>query len=245
MKKLLVLMTSALFITLVLLQSYRYNDSELLDYSVSRSVLRLTTGSSNATGFVIEFKNKKYVLTNHHVCEGNDKMRGQNGALFFDLLVQFSDKLVDLCILNFDGDLPALKLYPFNKRVAKVYKTLGHPFGLDQVISSGNYVQPFLQQYPLPYPPAKCPVPNTKVEDVQNPNLKMLMFFLQLPEVCLGVVKFQMYKLDTFPGNSGSPLYDGAGYVHGIISMTMNGIFGIAASNEEIEAFLNRYEKTL
>jgi len=248
LKYLKMLLVAGLFLTVgfdSVFTTYKNNQFEFVDGAVSKSVLRLSSSNSRATGFVIMLKDKKYVLTNHHVCEGSSELRGQNGTSFYDLKVLYSEQPADLCVLSFNGELPSLRFYPYKNSYVKVYKTLGHPLGFDQVVSSGTLIQPYLHQYPLPYTPDRCPVPTTKTEDVQNPGLKMLMYFLQLPDVCMGLVKMNMYKLDTFPGNSGSPLYDGLGYTHGIISMAMGGVFGIAVSTEEIQAFLTRYEKTI
>jgi len=224
---------------------YRENDTELVDIMVARSVVRLKGGGSVATGFAINHKGYKYVLTNNHVCEGLTELQAERLGTFSNLTVLYKEEKTDLCLLTPVENMIPLVFYPFSKVYAKNFKSLGHPFGFEQVISTGRFVQTQIMETAAPFPPDQCPHKATEFKNVENQAFRMLMLITGLKSLCLDIAIMNMYNMITVPGNSGSPVYDGFGYVHGIISQTMSGLFGIAVSNMEIQGFLNRYEKSL
>jgi Do/DeqQ family serine protease len=81
-----------------------------------------------------------YILTNHHVIEGADKIRVELAdRRTFDAKLVGSDPPSDLAVLKIDaGNLPVLPLGDSDKvRVGDVVLAVGNPLGIGQTVTSG------------------------------------------------------------------------------------------------------------
>lgn len=81
-----------------------------------------------------------YVVTNHHVIEGADKVTVVlSDDQTFDATVVGSDEKTDIAVLKIDGDdLPLLKLGNSNSvEVGDIVLAIGNPFGLGQTVTMG------------------------------------------------------------------------------------------------------------
>lgn len=90
------------------------------------------------SGFVIDAEG--YILTNHHVVAGADKILVRlNDRREFDATVVGSDERSDIALLKIDArDLPVLHLVEHdNLKVGEWVLAIGSPFGLDYSVSAG------------------------------------------------------------------------------------------------------------
>ncbi len=90
------------------------------------------------SGFIIGTDG--YVLTNHHVINGADKITVRlNDRREFEAQVVGSDQRSDLALLKIDGkDLPVLHLASNDElKVGEWVLAIGSPFGLDYSVSAG------------------------------------------------------------------------------------------------------------
>ncbi|PGK51107.1 peptidase S1 [Priestia megaterium] len=108
------------------------------------SILWINSNASEdafGTGFVIEYKNKKYVLTNHHVVESDGETTAylSNDKEVTMKIVGY-DLDLDLAILAFEKeiDIPALSLASSkNVSIGDFVIAIGHPLGLDYSTTFG------------------------------------------------------------------------------------------------------------
>ncbi len=113
--------------------------------------------SSLGSGFIIS--SDGYILTNHHVVDGADKVVVRlNNRDVYDAKVIGSDKDSDVALIKIDGkNLPTLKLGDSKDlKVGEWVLAIGSPFGFDHTVTAGivsakgrslpndNYV-PFIQ----------------------------------------------------------------------------------------------------
>jgi len=112
---------------------------------------------SLGSGFIIS--EDGYILTNHHVVEGADKIEVRlSDRRFFEAEIIGSDKGSDVALIKIEaGDLPTVKVGKSNDlEVGEWVLAIGSPFGFDHTVTAGivsakgrslpseNYV-PFIQ----------------------------------------------------------------------------------------------------
>lgn len=92
------------------------------------------------SGVIIDAK-KNYVITNHHVIDGADKIRVQlHDGREYDAELIGSDEMSDVALLKLENakNLTAIKLADSDKlRVGDFAVAIGNPFGLGQTVTSG------------------------------------------------------------------------------------------------------------
>jgi len=120
------------------------NDIENIARKSKASILWINSNASEdafGTGFVIKYKNKKYVLTNHHVIETEKET---TAYLPNDKEVKLKmvgyDLDLDIAVLTFekDIDIPALPLTSSKDvKVGDFVVAIGHPLGLDYSTTFG------------------------------------------------------------------------------------------------------------
>jgi putative serine protease PepD len=109
----------------------------------AKSVASIRAGSGSGTGFVVDNRGEKVVVTNAHVVDGVNRVRVRFGEGTADRSARVvgRDTSSDLAVLELEGNtdnLPPLQLADSNNvRVGDQAIAIGNPFGLDRTATEG------------------------------------------------------------------------------------------------------------
>lgn len=177
-------------------------------------VTRINNPKSGGTAFLINYNNKKVLISNSHVCslaDENGQMRVLNSKLEFEtpeaVLITTIIKRYqysDLCMLTpVEGDGLALAQTSGTEPVTAV----GYPY-LGPLTGSTGDIRGYTAVI-LPWWFSTCEGPSFSTEMVQAPG----GFY----QVCLRTIVSGVLGLMVYPGNSGSPVLNKNNEVVGVI----------------------------
>jgi S1-C subfamily serine protease len=203
--------------------------------AAKENVVMLVSASQRGlgTGFVLQYKGQKYILTNAHVClmePGTEFLRvyPNDGTKMFLAVIQHFDVTVDLCILGYKGNARGLTLADSSPlwKPATVY---GHPLGNPLTVSKGATLSegPITMMFESP-----CSAIYYRSTNPFESG------------TCLTLTWINYVYLSThiYPGNSGSPVLDYWGDVQGIISAGQNiSWYGYMVPVKSIHGFFTEY----
>lgn len=214
-------------------------NAESLPVRVSHSSVRLVgpMGEPHGSGSVVKYADKEVIITNWHVCESyRDK---SNITLLIDdsffLSKQItSDLELDLCAIEYTPTIRdfshriALELTDKPLRRFDKLMVLGYP--LDSMLSPifGYVLGPKRITIAFGYKQGKC---------LEGFREEATMFFT----LCVKDYNLIVTNLQTFPGNSGSPVVNEQGELVGVINSgegTLN--YGNMILLEDLRKFLVR-----
>lgn len=90
------------------------------------------------TGFVINIKGKKHIITNYHIIADSEEITVKFGKEKVKTQIEYADPLADVAILELpDQSIRALGICSHNTIVGEPVIAIGHPFGLDTSVTSG------------------------------------------------------------------------------------------------------------
>lgn len=171
-------------------------------------VLFPTGQQAGGTGFLLNHKDYgKLVITNRHVCEALDESNNfhilEQGDKVYVAITRIKSELTDLCIIKPPQEViesrAGLKLAERDAREGEAVYVEGHPFLKPLTRYNGRLVNVIVQPLDL-------------TEVVPSKFIRM------------GRVDFMV-----FPGNSGSPVFNKAGEVIGVVfameGSTQNGLY--------------------
>jgi S1-C subfamily serine protease len=196
---------------------------------LSGKVFKITDNLGSATGFQVRYKDKLYLITNHHVCKPMIPQiivkTDAKGRRYMELEITherakdikangvateilYLDNMNDVCILK-PVSTEALSLGTI-QRFEPIFIT-GHPLGSTPVVITETSVV-HKDCMNLPFLPRKC-----------SPYLEL--------------------DAQVYPGHSGSPLLDFLGNVVGIV-FYRSGVTGRAVPVEDIIRSIETYERS-
>ncbi len=184
---------------------------------VGDSILKVTyrdNPNSGGTGFVIQTPNgNKVLITNAHVCKGGEKegrvvLTGNKIARPLEMRIIESKPEEDLCVVEAPSYIPALRLGS-QPGLGQHVSVVGYPYLRPLTLTEG-YLRDmaFEVEFYEELEDTPCSQSNQTKKEVET-------FFGPL-KVCSS--KFISYDMTVtmYPGNSGSPVLDDAGYVVGV-----------------------------
>lgn len=192
-----------LSLAFVIASACSHSPAKTIYQASATSVLQLKKETNYGTGFVLEYNNQKYILTNKHICQdGEEIVFSENlGQMFFWVVPHYREEMdlywnqekvgtekvlkiseeEDLCLLNYSGSKTPFKLSDSKLEVMDPVMVLGYPkfmkCGEPLVMEFGHYQGDFRQ----------------------------------------GDEVIHMSSARVLPGNSGSPLLNESGEVVGIV----------------------------
>lgn len=186
------------------------------DFNLGSSVVKLRSApkgqsGSGGTGFLVSASNKNYTATNWHVCRSvldGDKtvhMYAERLGEFQDVqvTVQAIDRVHDLCLLDAVPGT-AVKLGSKPALFTKIFM-MGHPLLKEKTIVEGRYHGELESETPFPMENGDvCVAPDRPL-------------FALIGVYCLRNMTLGDTTLQTFPGNSGSPVITQDGSVVGVM----------------------------
>lgn len=202
---------------------------------LKKSIVRLVAkNGEHGTGFAIEHKKKRFILTNAHVCADEEYMYSKVDGVEYAHRVLKIGKKHDICMVQGLRSLEPIKL---SKRVyadEKVY-TMGYPLSRFKIYSEGRLKGVEHIQMKWGVPVDKCV--NRAHLSVQLERSYRSPFGFN--QVCVLSAKFYFTTLLIDSGASGSPVINSRGELVGIISLSSGNIsFGMAVPHYEIRDFL-------
>lgn len=194
----------------------------------------------SGTGFEVQGKSGKvYTITNAHVCElAKDGMvmveLESNSERFIPRRVLEVYEKNDLCLVEGIEGYKGLKLASDYSLGEPVW-AIGYPMGESMNISNGRIKSRSI---------VELIAENVLPKDCDKPGLQMRSFqslFGRL-EMCTIQRRALMTNVDTYPGNSGSPLVNIYGNVVGVIfASDTRTHWGAAVPLEDLRTFLEAY----
>lgn len=189
----------------------------------SEHVVMLTDDNGGGTGFFIEVNNTSYLLTNSHICRGNEEVNVSTGGT---ARVFGYDEDHDLCLLIPEvSHVGGIRLAQHWIK-GEAIRVLGHGKLLPLHEQLGR-VEASLDQWIMWFDTPPCP---------EGMREEMTWFG---QGKCSKLFKSVLLLTATInPGNSGSPVLDKYGQAVGIV-FAGGGGFGYAIPVEQIHGFLN------
>lgn len=203
-------------------------------HSHKESVVRLVSPKGGSgTGFVIKVKNKKYILTNKHVCmmnKGGDlsALDQRGGDRIVKVLV--ASKHYDLCLMTSRQDLPNLK-FARSYEIFDNAAVLGHPLGLPITLEKGRLVSREVIQLRV-----SCNEKYDERKEVKG----FLRLILGIDAICIKNFNSIRSNAAIYKGNSGSPMLNIWGNVNGVVfaGSTEADHVGYLVPLEDVKRFL-------
>lgn len=194
----------------------------------------VSVSQSQGTAYQIEYNNKKYLVTNHHVCESSVQMKvGYDKEVMLDVDVLITDKENDLCIMSPvkpEGGL----LLSTNINVFSEYYYMGFPSSI-KTRRKGSVEHkremPFIEYYIYdPFEAIKCILEGNQVA-AKNEIAYCIKYHLRY-----------LITAEAAPGASGSPVVDRYGNVIGTIDGINDRGSTFIESQKTID-LITKYEK--
>lgn len=197
-------------------------------------------GNSGGSGVVISSSaTESRVLTNHHVCH-----LAENGALVVSDTVkamvvsyQVSD-YHDLCLIKVNANLGvSTKVATHEPALYSESIVVGHPALYPTVISRGNFAKELIVQVMTGFKPCT-------EEDLVGDNAMFCIFLGGIPVI--KTYEAQLTSSLIMPGSSGSPVFNEAGEVSGLVFAGSGDIgFGLLVPLDYVSYFVNTEVKSL
>lgn len=243
----LILSTVIIYSALVIPSVHRH----LLKWYVGKRVVMITNPTDNGaiiglgTGSIVKLPSgKNAILTNAHVCAlKNDHDELDIISPLYDRpirkkIIEISN-FTDLCLIEPIEGISGLTLGQTLSIGDEVY-TQGHPMGMDETMSQGDIVSEDWIQIPekeitTPEEEASCNKPKNQVLTVPG-------WFGTMEKLCMVNVLAYSSTVPTFPGNSGSPMFDWRGRMIGVVfagSRATN--WGFMINLEDVKKFIASY----
>lgn len=206
-----------LFSTILIGQGAEPSTGYMYEYAKD-SVVRLHNFKGGGTGFAVEIKNQRFIVSNAHVCEaavpnragGLPGLTAANQAKRISQFVRVIrvDSVHDLCILEGMNDLKPLPVAEEKIETDAVIYAVGHgrnPNTGSLLLTSkkGKVVGEESFQMPIQHPTCQ----GRGLVLILDPNYG---------PICLKTFDSIEMTTDIQPGNSGSPLLDVRGLVVGV-----------------------------
>lgn len=177
---------------------------------VKDSIFLVSHEYGSGTGFQIMVRDKKYVISNAHVCKGNEEvdLTDTGTGEKFKRKVLKTDPDIDLCLIEGVDERRALPLGKYLS-VGETVAAVGHPHGWDLVMTEGEAFN--LKD-----------TPEVRDETVLcfGKNLRLIFVKDEEKFICLrkhtDTISTTVVVL---PGSSGSPLLNIKGQVVGVVYM--------------------------
>lgn len=187
---------------------YPTMETEILTKSLTRSVVEVQDGyGSGGTGFIVEWKGVKYILTNSHVCGGAErkKILHKKKKIGHAEVLIYSKKY-DLCLVQLPDRFkpPAVKLAD-SAALGERVLTLGHPHLGPQIAFSGVLVY---------RSPTNIVMGRPKDNKCEAPFVKHKSFF---GSTCINKMTLVHSTLYIRAGQSGSPVVNHNGDLVGVV----------------------------
>lgn len=195
-------------------------------------------GGGSGTAWAVRWKNKKYTMSNAHVCEiakarGLNWMRAERMMREDDIQIIAIDKVHDICLLSAmpeaDGYTLASDWY-----TAQGIVMYGYPMGNPLTISEGYLIKQGAVYLDAELAQKDCHGNGLELRETDSIFGKQKM--------CIRTVMAIYMTAPTFPGNSGSPVLDGSGNVVAMAFAAQGTTsYGYAIPVDEIKDFLTRH----
>lgn len=184
--------------------------SALLEYKVGSQVVMLTVpGGGGGTGWVIDDGDRKFTITNRHVCKAGapegSLLGTSNGETVVLKILKVNDGAADLCALEAFPEKSGLSVTD-EPSVGDPVNIVGHPALYPLIVSRGNVIKKNYiidLAYAIVRDPSECGKNNA--------------VFAMFGFLCLQSHTTTFINAIGHPGNSGSPVVDDLGRVIGVL----------------------------
>ena len=219
---------------------YKHYNSALYDH-VNRSIFMLKDAGHGGTGFIIKTATgHTYMVTNSHVCDiGKEAgyLWASNVNYPFPTPIKIIEQshTTDLCILEPVPGAPALEL-GIKPNVFDNVTIVGYPWLSPLNESSGKLtgemtVKVLDHEMDQDNPKDKCNEPKNKIITEQE--------ILGTHKYCIDEVDAYTTSVQTYPGNSGSPVFNEYGQVVAVVFAGDREVFhGLFIPYQELTHFL-------
>lgn len=191
-----------------------FNKKTILNMNTKESVLRLSNleGTLFGTGFVINYNENNFVITNAHVCYGSEKYLNTklypNKIQYLKILKQ-SD-IYDLCILTPVKGIKPLRLARNIPHINQKIHTFGFPESITMKYHTGYISLLYTQTLEVPRFKEDCGY--GAYSHSQNKD----------GYTCLLTQKVYLTTVYAAPGASGSPALNNNGEVIGVVTSSLS-----------------------
>lgn len=188
---------------------------DFLRWKTSDSIVRVLSpvGAGGGTGFSMQGSSGElFIVTNRHVCEAavNGWMAIKHGNETIFKRVVYRDNKHDICLISGDKKFPALKTSD-SPYIGQINFVIGHPALRDLTVSQGEFIgYDNVELIKQAQTRDQCDGKIIELHPIQQ-------FLYGVEFICLKSFKSLSLTTVTYPGNSGSPVFNRFGRVIGIL----------------------------
>ena len=190
------------------------------------TVLLHNSQGSGASGFIVKGKSgKKYVMTNNHVCELEEKIGGRSGIFviyqgdeyFLPVIKHYSEN--DLCAVDAPSTAHLAANIARSVSLGESAYAVGHP-QLEPLSIAVGELSDYIKVTVVVgknIKPDTCQGPGYELRSIENGKLDPLALIFGIENLCIRTVIANTSSIIIAPGNSGSAVVNIYGSVVGVV----------------------------